>query len=423
MRKRMTRISAAFLAAAVMITACPQYAFADYIKGKNIVEEQINPGPGGWTTTQGWVSSGTVKATSKAVNHFFPSGYAKAVDKKVREHSNYFKHQGPRRHAVSHQNKLNKALAKTQTKEYKISKYNARVAGVVDKGVSAYSIYKTGESYLESRHNHSSLRFTSRVIKGIDIGLNTADIAGAKGAGIAAIGSGYTKDIFESEQFTNWANEQDNAVLDFFDDQVDLIDDYWTQTFYNWWFRPANGVGVYKPNIYLYPAEVTDIRVAFAVPGLLTKVIPDYSGEWNVLADPNGKLVDANGNAYDYLFYESDIQPQIIDLKSAYLIPGNGRKEAFTDILKAYGLNDKEIKDFCEFWDEKLDKDKTYLAYEIMTDDVDRLMPINVDPKPDNILRLWFFFREYSGQDYVKAAPEKLNRNGYTLVEWGGIIE
>jgi hypothetical protein len=420
MRKMIRRLSVIALAAATALTAFPQGVYADYLKGKTIVQEQLKPDPGGFSTSQGIFATTTVKATSKALLHYSPGKYSTSVDRNIRRYSNYLSKPGGK-HRISAQNKLNKALERSHSNKYKASKAG-KLLKAGDKAVSAYSIYKTGETYLESKHTHSSMRLLSRSIKGFDMGMNGADMAGMKGAGGVAIVSGYTKDTFESDEFASYMNSQDNATLRFLDDQVDLIDDYWTKQFYDWFFRPAEDVGVYKPNIYIYPAEDTDVNVKFAIPGLLTKVIPDYNGIWDVTAKQGGKLIDANGNTYDYLFYESDIQASLIDLEGAFLIPAEGRDKAFKEMLSAYGLNEKEIADFCEFWSEKLEDGESYLAYEVLTDDVDALMPIEIDPQPESILRLWFFFVPYEGQEFIQAQPEAFVRDGFTVVEWGGLI-
>ncbi|MBR5756186.1 MAG: hypothetical protein IKX96_01370 [Firmicutes bacterium] len=407
------------LAALTMVSAFPGAVHADELRGRTIMQEQIKPDPGGFSTTQGLFCTTTVKVVSKVVLHGTSARFNRRADHDVQSFSRRLQNS---KRKVHFQNKLDKALARQNSSTYKRQIVGNNMLKYGDKLVSGYSIYKTGESYLESKHTHSSMRFLSRTIKGFDMGMNAADIAGAKGAGGVAIVSGYTKDIFESDEVAWWMNQQDNDFLRFADDQMDLIDDYWTKQFYDWFFRPAEGVGVYKPNIYIYPDEEADVTVKFAIPGLLTNVIPDYTEFWSVTAAPSGKLTDANGARYDYLFYEMDIQPQLVPLNNAFLVPADSRTEVFTEMLKGYGLNDKEIADFCEFWTDKLESGKTYLAYEILTEDVDALMPIEIGPQPDSVLRLWFCFVEYEGQDFVQAQPAAFTRDGFTVVEWGGIL-
>ncbi|MBQ5439207.1 MAG: hypothetical protein IIT49_00300, partial [Clostridia bacterium] len=95
--------------------------------------------------------------------------------------------------------------------------------------------------------------------------------------------------------------------------------------------------------------------------------------------------------------------------------------EVFAGILTKYGLNEKEIEDFCEFWCEKLDKDKSYAMYPQNTETIDKAMPMTTQPQFDSKLRLWFAFVE---NDIPKAehSPERFERTGNTLVEWGGFV-
>ena len=62
----------------------------------------------------------------------------------------------------------------------------------------------------------------------------------------------------------------------------------------------GNGVGVYKPNIYLYPEEDTLFDVKFGIPDLLTITDPIYGEYWTGTAHPDGSLT-VDGSEYGYL--------------------------------------------------------------------------------------------------------------------------
>ena len=63
------------------------------------------------------------------------------------------------------------------------------------------------------------------------------------------------------------------------------------------------------------------------------------------------------------------------------------------------------------------------MMYPQMTGTVDRAMPLTVEPACDSVFRLWFTFEKASEVTDVKE-PEivEVERSGFTLVEWGGII-
>ena len=182
----------------------------------------------------------------------------------------------------------------------------------------------------------------------------------------------------------------------------------------------ANGINVYKPNIYLYPKEPTQIDVNFEYPDLLTVSDPEYNTGWTVDAKPDGTLYK-DGEEYGFLFYESRTEKGYYQFDEGYIIPENDRSAAFEDILKGYGLNGKEIEDFCEFWCDKLDKDGSYAMYPQLTQTVDAAMPVNITPAPDSSLRLWLAFVK-NDKPKTEAKPEKFKRNGYSMVEWGGFV-
>ncbi|WP_036611142.1 hypothetical protein [Oribacterium sp. P6A1] len=186
--------------------------------------------------------------------------------------------------------------------------------------------------------------------------------------------------------------------------------------------KPAPGIGALKPNIYIYTETEQNISVTFGMPQWLTKSIPDYTGTWQVRATPGGILNAADGSTYGYLFYESETRPYYFQKDEGWLIKSDTRASQFEKILKAYGFNNTEIRDFLEFWTGKLSEDEDFMMYPQLTDTIDNAMPVKVSPEPDNIFRLWFTFEPYADQEVSKPVIEPISRNGYTVVEWGGVI-
>nr|MDA3812693.1 hypothetical protein [Candidatus Cloacimonadota bacterium] len=74
----------------------------------------------------------------------------------------------------------------------------------------------------------------------------------------------------------------------------------------------------YKPNIYLYPTDNTNLNVSILFPndGKVTTSIPDYGSSWKGLdVDPSGMINDE----YTYLFYES-IHPDFYQYKRGWFV-------------------------------------------------------------------------------------------------------
>ena len=186
---------------------------------------------------------------------------------------------------------------------------------------------------------------------------------------------------------------------------------------------PRN-VSCYKPNIYIYTQEETQVNVEFAYPDLLTTTIPEYKNNWNVIAKGDGRLVDTLGNneEYNYLFYESIAMPHFFQKDTGWLIVSNTREQQYRDILTDYGFNETEIADFIEYWTEKLPQGVDYIMYPQNTETVNYVMPVNVTPEPDSMERIWFTFEEYNGQRCGIPTVTPIERKDYAVVEWGGII-
>ena len=69
-----------------------------------------------------------------------------------------------------------------------------------------------------------------------------------------------------------------------------------------------------------------------------------------------------------------------------------------------------------------LEADKDYIMYPQYTETVDKAMEVNITQAPENIVRIWFVFEEYDGQEYEEEVIVPFTREGYTVVEWGGMV-
>jgi hypothetical protein len=184
----------------------------------------------------------------------------------------------------------------------------------------------------------------------------------------------------------------------------------------------ALGIPVLKPNIYLYPSKTLQVNVVFSNPHCVTTSIPDYPADkgWLVQAAPNGKINDI----FDYLFYEASINKAFFQKNIAWVVHADTRKTDFEKILNLYGFNNKEKADFIEFWTKKLDVSKDYQVYPQETFIINQAMPVTINPQPQSISRIWFYFIEKSQEQVPEpGSTEKINRNGFTVVEWGGMVE
>ncbi len=179
-----------------------------------------------------------------------------------------------------------------------------------------------------------------------------------------------------------------------------------------------------KPNIYLYPEIPTDVRVALRYPDQITVSIPEYPADgWKVTAYPKGILTDGVAE-YGYLFYESNIPDYSFQYENAFYLPAEDREETFERILTLYGLNETEKADFREYWCERLPAGRDYYMYPQINEACDLVSPLEITPAPDSVFRLWFVYKEADSENPAikEPIPERFVRDGFAVVEWGGMV-
>jgi len=174
-----------------------------------------------------------------------------------------------------------------------------------------------------------------------------------------------------------------------------------------------------KPAIYLYPLRTQKINVSLAIDGDITTSIPLYNKGWSVVVESNGSIE----GQYDYLFYENTLKT--IELpKEGWIKQGNELKTWFDVILPKLGLNSKETEQFKEYWLKELKKDALYEIKLFSLPFLTENMTLTIDPKPDTLIRVIFNFKVIEKPyDLKEASITTPKRNGFHVLEWGGMIE
>ena len=179
-----------------------------------------------------------------------------------------------------------------------------------------------------------------------------------------------------------------------------------------------------KPIIYLYPTIETEINVKLGLPDLVTCIYPKYNKNegWNVLAKPNGELMDLNTNRKLYsLYYENERINESRIKETGFVVKGEDTAKFLENKLEILGLNEREAEEFIIFWLPKLEKNKyNYIRFE-NEKEIDDNMPLEITPKPESIIRIRMEYKKLNNPIEVKEQKlEQRNRQGYTVVEWGG---
>lgn len=175
----------------------------------------------------------------------------------------------------------------------------------------------------------------------------------------------------------------------------------------------------YKPVIYLYPEEETDVSVKLILDGQLTCTYPAYNSGWKVTAAPDGTLTDANGQTYNYLYWEGETYAQW-DMTEGFCIKGEDTAAFLEKTLEKLGLTRREANEFIVYWLPLMEQNP-YNIISFQTDVYTNAAQLQIDPAPDTLIRVFMTFK---ASDYmIRLLPQKLTapeRIGFTVVEWGG---
>lgn len=178
----------------------------------------------------------------------------------------------------------------------------------------------------------------------------------------------------------------------------------------------------YKPVIYLYPEEETDVTVKLGFNGRLTVTDPEYGEGWTVTARPDGTLI-CGGEEYPYLFWEGD-RDFDLDTSAGFCVNGEDTEEFLLEKLAYLGLNEHETAEFMEFWLPYMRKNPYNVITFAGTDYTDNAA-LDISPAPDTVIRVFMVFSPV--EEYVDIPAQTLEkapeRSGFTVVEWGGTVK
>lgn len=185
----------------------------------------------------------------------------------------------------------------------------------------------------------------------------------------------------------------------------------------------------YKPVIYLYPEEETNVLVSLDLNGSISCVYPEFDVEetntWEVKAYPDGTLIGKDGSEYSYLFWEGPMNANW-DMSKGYVVKGSDTAVFLKSTLSKMGLTPKEYNDFIVFW-LPIMKNNQYNYITFQNEEYTDNAVLNISPKPESVLRVFMAYQaiDKNQADLVMKNLEEpeitlFERNGFTVVEWGG---
>ncbi len=214
-------------------------------------------------------------------------------------------------------------------------------------------------------------------------------------------------------------------------------------------YKIPGGCG--KPVVYLYPTQPTQVHVAFTSPMQFDVSIPTYKDGWDVLANPNGQLTDLQPEAtncsvidttrpgseyaskacltnnYPYLYWAGQsLGRPYPTINTGWIIARDNLTNFMDQTLDTVGFTANEKNDMLSYWlPQMLAKQAPYYRISFLqTDQMNALAPMAITPSPASVYRLFLDYQPLASKPDVLIEPEvlgKVNRKGFTVVEWGGL--
>jgi hypothetical protein len=178
-----------------------------------------------------------------------------------------------------------------------------------------------------------------------------------------------------------------------------------------------------KPIIYLYPAAPTAVNVRVKTgKNTLTHTYPKYNPAtgWQVVAQPNGDLVDAHTKKEYYALFWEAKNAEPFEFSEGFSVAGAETANFLDTKLAELGLNRREANEFIMFWLPRMENNP-YNVIHFAAEDYTNRFPLEISPRPDALIRVYMVFRP--AQEPVKIPAQVFDtpkRTGFTVVEWGG---
>lgn len=145
---------------------------------------------------------------------------------------------------------------------------------------------------------------------------------------------------------------------------------------------------------------------------------------WTLLPTGDGGVtVPGSDRAWPFLFWEGQ--------NGLFARPDGGTVVARSEVrdhlrrvLPLQGLRGREVDDFVRAWAPDLEESPYVLVSFHPRDDIDRLVPMRIEPEPDTLIRVMMEYepRASGGGDVrPQPLPAVPPRRGFVVVEWGGV--
>jgi hypothetical protein len=177
-----------------------------------------------------------------------------------------------------------------------------------------------------------------------------------------------------------------------------------------------------KPVIYLYPEKETHVSVRMDIQGETLFTYPQLDESWEFVAQPNGEL-QFGDRTYNYLFWEARQKDLTnpAEEQEGFNVAKNDVVSFLEEKLTDAGLSSKEQADFITYWGPRLSAHELTFVHFEFNEECDHYAKMAITPQPDNVYRIYMSWTAIDAALNVSEQKiEKMNRSGFTVLEWGG---
>ena len=179
----------------------------------------------------------------------------------------------------------------------------------------------------------------------------------------------------------------------------------------------------FKPIIYLYPTEETQVNVTLWSPENLSHTYPKYNpNNWrNVVAQPNGDLKDMDTWRKLYALYREWETYNETNFDEWFVVKWEDMISFLEEKLAILWLNEREAEEFIVYWLPQMENNKYNLIRFETKAEQDENMLLNITPTPDTVIRVMMDWKAV--EEPIDIPEQELvtpKRNWFTVVEWWG---
>ena len=177
----------------------------------------------------------------------------------------------------------------------------------------------------------------------------------------------------------------------------------------------------FKPIIYLYPEETSEVSVKLWKSENLLHTYPKYVDWWKVIANPDWILIDTTNNRNLYALYWEWIIDEPSEINEWFVVKWEDTISFLEEKLATLWLNEREAEEFIVYWLPILENNKWNLIRFRTLEEVNKIMPLDITPTPDTVIRVLMQYKPLD--EYQEVSEQELTtpeRNWFTVVEWWG---